>query len=359
MSELQHFGVKGMKWGVRRYQNDDGSLTPAGQKRQQVEEAKVLAKQKGASAANALVIAERNAKQGKVDAAFLSNENISQKAKDKVLKTADKAWSDNARQSAMSYGNEALASKEGSAALSKAYNSLVKAGLSGRALNNGLQQSIAGIIDKAWTADKNMYSPSGTKRLSMLTVDVYGDSYLAPSFVDVDKVKHSSELDDEDDEDDEMILFKFDPNSKLLIRHGDSIENTLAHFGVKGMKWGVRRAAGTDGSVGLRTKPTKVPSNRRVKSQRRKDAKNRRKLSDQELMEKIGRLEKEKKLRELTDADIRPGKKAMGDILKTAGAKTLTTVAAGATLYGVKYILTGKVDPSDLAGYVAPKPGKK
>ena len=32
-NELYHHGVKGMKWGVRRYQNKDGSLTPAGKKR--------------------------------------------------------------------------------------------------------------------------------------------------------------------------------------------------------------------------------------------------------------------------------------------------------------------------------------
>lgn len=31
--ELYHFGVKGQKWGVRRYQNKDGTLTDAGAKR--------------------------------------------------------------------------------------------------------------------------------------------------------------------------------------------------------------------------------------------------------------------------------------------------------------------------------------
>lgn len=32
-NELYHHGIRGMKWGVRRYQNKDGSLTPAGKKR--------------------------------------------------------------------------------------------------------------------------------------------------------------------------------------------------------------------------------------------------------------------------------------------------------------------------------------
>ncbi len=30
---LAHYGIRGMKWGVRRYQNKDGSLTAAGKKR--------------------------------------------------------------------------------------------------------------------------------------------------------------------------------------------------------------------------------------------------------------------------------------------------------------------------------------
>lgn len=32
-TELYHFGIKGQKWGVRRYQNPDGTLTAAGKKR--------------------------------------------------------------------------------------------------------------------------------------------------------------------------------------------------------------------------------------------------------------------------------------------------------------------------------------
>lgn len=37
LHELYHHGVKGQQWGVRRYQNPDGSLTELGKKRYHVE----------------------------------------------------------------------------------------------------------------------------------------------------------------------------------------------------------------------------------------------------------------------------------------------------------------------------------
>ena len=44
--ELRHWGIKGQKWGVRRYQNKDGSLTPAGRKRYADEEAALKNREK-------------------------------------------------------------------------------------------------------------------------------------------------------------------------------------------------------------------------------------------------------------------------------------------------------------------------
>lgn len=44
--ELYHHGIRGMKWGVRRFQNKDGSLTAAGKKRRASEEADLKEREK-------------------------------------------------------------------------------------------------------------------------------------------------------------------------------------------------------------------------------------------------------------------------------------------------------------------------
>lgn len=57
-SELYHYGVLGMKWGRRRYQNKDGTLTAAGKKRYgdmstDAKEASVIGKKKVSEMSNA------------------------------------------------------------------------------------------------------------------------------------------------------------------------------------------------------------------------------------------------------------------------------------------------------------------
>lgn len=44
--ELYHHGIRGMRWGIRRYQNKDGSLTPRGKKRYDAELKKVREQEK-------------------------------------------------------------------------------------------------------------------------------------------------------------------------------------------------------------------------------------------------------------------------------------------------------------------------
>lgn len=133
--------------------------------------------------------------------------------------------------------------------------------------------------------------------------------------------------------------------------------NELYHYGVLGMKWGVRKSRNSGGSS-ARKKSSRDTEDSRIKGSRKKDVKNRRKLSDADLKKKIERLKMEKQLKELTAEEISPGKKFVSDVMSSSGKKVATTFVTGAVLYGTKAAMTGNFSVKDLAGYMTPKPKK-
>jgi len=96
--------------------------------------------------------------------------------------------------------------------------------------------------------------------------------------------------------------------SDILGDHGVILdEDELAHFGVKGMRWGKRKkqtSSDSEGSDGSTSKPAKP------------DVK---KMTDDELKSAINRLKLEKEYLKLTEPEISNGKKIVTALLKDVG----------------------------------------
>lgn len=131
----------------------------------------------------------------------------------------------------------------------------------------------------------------------------------------------------------------------------------IVHYGVKGMKWGVRRYQNKDGSLTPAGKARERTKNE--KRSRSELSRNRRTASLEELTKQINRLETEKKLKSLIDEDIKPGRTMAAKILKSSGSKVLSGVVAGSIAYAVHYALTKEFDPKDFANYISSNPNKK
>lgn len=78
-NELMHHGIHGMRWGVRRYQNKDGSLTAAGRKRinQLDSEYRKLTGKKLSKSSESNTVKKTSAKPKKISE--MTNEEIQEK----------------------------------------------------------------------------------------------------------------------------------------------------------------------------------------------------------------------------------------------------------------------------------------
>ena len=96
--------------------------------------------------------------------------------------------------------------------------------------------------------------------------------------------------------------------------------SSLYHFGILGMKWGVRRQRGSDGRIVEGSHASE--DHQKARDLKKKGARN---LSNSELKAYVERMNLEKQYSNLNKKEVSAGRKFVSDVLVTAGKTTLTT----------------------------------
>jgi hypothetical protein len=170
--ELYHHGTKGMKWGIRRYQNKDGSLTPAGKKRYKATEEELKAREK--------VI--RNTERLRAKQAKLAAKKAELDAREKALQEDVKPKPKTAKDMT----DDELKDRTARLNLEKNYNEAVKnttpevkVGRGKRFVNTFADKLTDGLAEKAGTAVADLAAQTmksvGAKYINELLGKGFGD----------------------------------------------------------------------------------------------------------------------------------------------------------------------------------------
>lgn len=255
---LAHFGIKGQKWGVRRYQNPDGSLTEEGKKRYNsngdynsyrggtgkitkdfpndpAKQASVLKQIADSRKKDAYDRLEKASKSGDL------NKDISELIKSGTVKN---------KADALQYTVDAA----------KKYNEEIDDdGSMFQSLGHELYLYQKGYLDKG-TFDK-LYDAEAARSVADYGRNMYTDPIYAESVKDMHNYK--SKLNNRLSWwfGDNSSNPEYNPNKPIsytegsaekedyYASHSDDYSDFLAHHGIKGQKWGNRRYQNSDGSL--------------------------------------------------------------------------------------------------------------
>lgn len=255
---LAHFGIKGQKWGIRRYQNSDGTLTDAGKKRYssngnydsyrsgtgQIAKDFPNDPAKQASALKQIADSRKKDAYDRLDKASKSGdlkEDVSNLVKSGTVKS---------KSDALKYLVDAA----------KKYNEEIDDdGSMFQALGRELYLYQKGYLDKG-TFDK-LYDAEAARSVADYGQLVYTDPIYAESVKDMHdyKSKLNNRLswwfgdDSSNPEYNPNKPISYTEGSALsedyYTSHSDDTSDFLAHHGIKGQKWGNRRYQNSDGSL--------------------------------------------------------------------------------------------------------------